>query len=156
MASSSWAWRWVQPKMALTHRQVALPQRSSLASGTARRARSAAVLTTPSGPKPRIGATRSTPTAASPLPMPSETLAWLTHEVTGWSGNCMHTAERTSLMPAASAISSVAEPTQWPRAWTLLAPVTRRTSATAAGQSSRAMSSIVNGVRADGRSMPAR
>ena len=59
----------------------------------------------------------------------------------------MHTADRTPSMPAASAIISDAEPTQWPSACTLPAPVTRRTSATASGQSCRAMSSSVNAVR---------
>ena len=68
----------------------------------------------------------------------------------------MHTVERTPSRPLASAIISDAEPTQWPSAWTLPAPVTRRTSATASGQSCRAMSSSVNAYRADGRSVLAR
>ena len=69
----------------------------------------------------------------------------------------MHTAERTSgMLPEASAIINDAEPTQWPTAWTLDALVTRSTSATAAGQSTVAMSSSVNDVRDEGRSIPAR
>ena len=68
----------------------------------------------------------------------------------------MQTADRTPVRPAPSAIISVAEPMQCPTAWTVPAPVTRRTSATAVGQSRRAMSSIVNDDRADGRSIPAR
>jgi hypothetical protein len=68
----------------------------------------------------------------------------------------MATAERTPLRPVARAMSNDAEPTQWPSAWTLGAPVTRRTSATAVGQSERATSSSVNDVQAEGRSMLAR
>ena len=70
--------------------------------------------------------------------------------------NCEQTAERTPSIPPSSAIRIVTEPTQCPSTWTVSAPVRSRTSATAAGQSSRATSSIVDGMRDEGRAMLAR
>ena len=71
-------------------------------------------------------------------------------------GNCAQTAVRTPCSPARIAICSEPDPTQWPNACRSSRPVTSRTFSTAAGQSTRATSSIVNSVRDDGRSMPAR
>jgi hypothetical protein len=82
--------------------------------------------------------------------------SWLKTEVVGCSGNWAQTAARTPWSPARSAISSEPEPTQWPNTWRLSRPVSPSTFATAAGQSVRAMSSIVNWVPDEGRSMPAR
>ena len=80
----------------------------------------------------------------------------LNTDVDGCIGNCAQTAVLIPRSPPRIAICSEPDPTQWPNAWTSSRPVSSRTLATAAGQSMRAMSSIVNSVRADGRSMPAR
>ena len=140
--------------MALIQRHTGFEHRSPAGIGTARRPRSSSFLTIE---PPVKGATLSSPRRPRNDPTPKLALAWLSSDVSGWSGNCMQTAERTSgSTPAASAIINDAEPTQCPTACTLDAPVTRSTSATAAGQSSVAMSSSVNDVRDEGRSMPAR
>ena len=144
----------VQPYMALIQRHTGLEHRSPAGIGTARSPRSSSFLTTD---PPVNGATLFRPSSPSMDPTPSAALARLSSDVSGWSGNCMQTAERTSgSTPEASAIINDADPTQCPTACTLDAPVTRSTSATAAGQSSVAMSSSVNDVRDEGRSMPAR
>jgi len=140
--------------MALIQRHSGLAQRSPAGIGTARSPRSSIFLTTD---PPVNGATLSRPNPPNQDPTPSAALARLNGDVTGCSVNCMQTEERTSgRLPEASAIISVAEPTQCPTAWTLDAPVTRNTSRTAVGQSDVAMSSSVNDVREEGRSMPAR
>ena len=121
--------------------------------GTARSARSSAVL---GRFRPRRGDTWRAPTQPRARFTLSAALVWLRYDVPGCSGNCIATAERTPPIPSASAMSRLAEPTQCPSAWTLGAPVTRRTSATAVGQSRWATSSRVNDVHAEGRSMLAR
>ena len=105
---------------------------------------------------PVSGATLLNPIRPISLSTLAAALTWLRYDVTGCSVNCMHTAERTSLSPAASAIMSDTEPTQCPSACTLPAPVMLRTSATAWGQSVVATSSSENAVRDEGRSMLAR
>ena len=74
----------------------------------------------------------------------------------GWPASAEQVAERTPSSPPPIAMKSVRPPMQWPSAWTESAPVWRRTSAIAAGQSRIAMSSTVNCVRLDGRSGLAR
>ena len=61
---------------------------------------------------PTWGFTVCRPTRASTLSTLSAALTVLRCEVTGWSGNCMHTVDRTSSSPSASAMSNEAEPTQ--------------------------------------------
>ena len=62
--------------------------------------------------QPDLGFTVCRPTRASTLSTLSAALTVLRCEVTGWSGNCMHTVDRTSSSPSASAMSNEAEPTQ--------------------------------------------
>ena len=80
----------------------------------------------------------------------------LNTELAGCSGNCAQTAVRIPCSPARIAIWSETEPTQWPNACRSSRPVSSKTFLTAVGQSSRAMSSTVNSVPAEGRSIPAR
>jgi hypothetical protein len=94
--------------------------------------------------------------SAMRVPRWSHDFALFKAEVIGWTVNCAQIADRTPTVPLNSAMSSETEPTQWPKAWTSGFPVTLLTSATARGQSILAMSSMVHGDQAEGRSIPAR
>jgi hypothetical protein len=103
-----------------------------------------------------VGARTFKPNSSMTFPTRSSDFTQLNTEVAGCMGNCAQTAERIPVIPLRIAICSDTEPTQWPNAWTSFWPVSLMTFLTASGQSFSAMSSIVNGFRAEGRSIPAR
>ena len=123
VGSSSWAWRWVSPKMALIHRHTGSSHASPGGSGTACRARSSTTL-----PAVRCvsGCSSCWFTASSRLPTWRSDSRILSFDVMGWSENWAHTADRTlpcmPFSPSRRAISSDTDPTQWPKTWTERAP----------------------------------